>query len=60
MKRRLVMGIAAVVAVFATENVVDLLVTRYADVGAEVILWIILAAISGLIVYEVGEDRGDW
>mgnify|MGYP006275415287 CR=1 FL=1 len=60
MKRRIAMGLAAVIAVFATENVVDMLVSRYLTMSTEVIVWLILAALCSFIVYEVGEDRGDW
>ena len=54
------MGLLAVVAVFATENVIDILVTRYLMVGVEIILWLILAILCSFVVYEIGEDRGDW
>lgn len=54
------MGIAAVVAVFATENVVDILISRYLHLEIEIGVWIVLAVISALILYEVGEERGDW
>lgn len=54
------MGVFAVIAVFAVENVADILISRYVDFTAEVVVWIIVAAIAGFIVHEVGEDRGDW
>lgn len=54
------MGIAAVVAVFATENVVDILISRYIVFPAEVVVWGVIAIIAGIILHEVGEDRGDW
>lgn len=54
------MGISAVVAVFATENVVDILISRYIVFPAEVVVWVLIAAMSAIILHEVGEDRGDW
>jgi hypothetical protein len=60
MKRRIIMGIAAVTAVFATENIVDILVSNYVDFQLEIGVWIVIAAVCAIIVHEVGEDRGDW
>lgn len=60
MKRRLLMGLAAVIAVFSAENVVDILINRYANFTAEIAVWLVLALVAAFIVYEVGEDRGDW
>lgn len=60
MKRRIIMGIAAVTAVFATENVVDMAVARLISIEAEIVVWIVIAGLSAWIVHEVGEDRGDW
>lgn len=60
MKRRIIMGIAAIVAIFATENVVDILITRYTFIEAELVVWIMIALGAGVILHEVGEDRGDW
>lgn len=60
MRRRLIMGIAAVTAVFATENVVDILISRFIHFEFEIGVWLVIAAISAFVLYEVGEDRGDW
>lgn len=60
MKRRIAMGVAAVAAVFATENIIDVVVSRYAPLEGEIVIWIIVAALASLVVYFVGEDRGDW
>ena len=60
MKRRLIMGVAAVLAVFATENIVDILVSNYLQFEVEIGVWIVMALICAFIVHEVGEDRGDW
>jgi len=60
MKRRLIMGLAAVAAVFAAENLIDIVVSRYVDLGAEIMTWFIIALVAAIILYEVGEDRGDW
>lgn len=54
------MGICAVSAVFATENVIDILITKYVVFPTEILLWVSIAAISGYVLHEVGEDRGDW
>lgn len=54
------MAVCIIVGVFAVENVAELLVSRYMDVLGEATIWAIIAVICGLIVYEVGEDRGDW
>jgi hypothetical protein len=54
------MGIAAVIAVFATENVVDAVVSRYINIEFEVMIWVVIAIVCAAIVHEVGEDRGDW
>ena len=60
MKRRLIMGLAAVAAVFAAENVLDILVSRYVDLGPELAVWTLIALVCAWVVYEVGEERGDW
>lgn len=60
MKRRIAMGVAAVAAVFATENIIDVVVSRYAPLEGEIVIWLIVAALASLVVYFVGEDRGDW
>lgn len=60
MKRRLLMGVAAIIAVFATENIVDILITKYFHLELEIGVWIVMAVICAIIVHEVGEDRGDW
>jgi len=54
------MGLAAVAAVFAAENLIDIVVSRYVDLGAEIMTWFIIALAAAIILYEVGEDRGDW
>jgi len=54
------MGIAAVTAVFATENVVDMVISKYVQPEIEVVWWVALAILSGWVLYELGEDRGDW
>lgn len=54
------MGVAAVVAVFATENVVDIILSSYIQLEFEIGVWILLALVSAAILHEVGEDRGDW
>lgn len=60
MKRRIIMFLAAVAAIFATENIIDTLVNRYAPTSVEILTWMIIAAVSAVVIYEVGEDRGDW
>lgn len=54
------MGIAAVTAVFATENIVDTLVTMYIVLELEILTWIIIAGISAFVVYYIGDERGNW
>lgn len=54
------MGIATIAAVFATENLVDAIVSRFIPLKGEIITWLIVAIIASIIVYKVGEDRGDW
>lgn len=54
------MGVAAVIAVFATENIVDILISKYVDFPVEIVVWIFIAALAGSIVHGIGEDRGDW
>jgi len=60
MKRRLLMGIAAVAAVFATENIIDILISKYVQLELEIATWVVIGIIAALIIHEVGEDRGDW
>lgn len=60
MKRRILMFIAAVVAVFSVENILDLIVSKYLFIELEISIWVVLAIIAAAILYEVGEDRGDW
>lgn len=60
MKRRIIMFLAAVAAIFATENIIDMLVNRYAPTSVEILTWLIIAIVAAVIIYEVGEDRGDW
>jgi len=54
------MGIAAVIAVFATENILDILVSKYLRFEAEIGVWVILAIVCAFVIHEIGEDRGDW
>ena len=54
------MGIAAVAAVFATENVIDILISKYVQLELEIATWVVIGIIAALIIHEVGEDRGDW
>lgn len=54
------MGVAAVTAVFATENIVDILVSRYVQFELELFTWTIIAGVCAVIVYEIGDERGDW
>lgn len=54
------MGICAVAAVFATENIIDILISKYVVFPMEVVVWVLIAAMSAIILHEVGEDRGDW
>lgn len=54
------MVISAAAGVFAVENVIDLLVSRYVITPVELITWMLIAVISGVVVYHVGDERGDW
>ena len=54
------MFISAVIAVFSVENVADIFLSKYIQFEFEIGVWIAVAIISGAILYEVGEDRGDW
>lgn len=54
------MGVAAVTAVFATENIIDELVDRYIQLQLEIGVWLIIAIIAAVVVYYVGDERGDW
>lgn len=58
MRRRLLMAIAAVSGVFATENIVDIVVSRFFTLHAELVTWTIVALIAAVVVYIIGEDRG--
>lgn len=60
MKRRLLMVVFSIVAIFAVENAADIIVSRYVEFEFELGLWIVIAAICAFIVHEIGEDRGDW
>ena len=60
MKRRVVMVLATVVGIFAVENAADILISTYAPGFREIFVWAAIAVVCAFVVYEVGEDRGDW
>ena len=60
MKRRLLMAVFSIVAIFAVENAADIIVSRYLKFEFKLGLWVVIAAICALVVHEIGEERGDW
>ena len=60
MKRRITMILFTVIGIFAIENAADILISTYAPGFREIFVWTAIAIISGVVVYEVGDERGDW
>lgn len=54
------MAVCVIIGVFAVENVAEILVDRFAGFAAELVMWSLIAMACAIVIYEVGEDRGDW
>lgn len=54
------MVLFTVIGVFAVENAADIFISTHTPRQGEIFVWVIVAIISGLVVYEAGEGRGDW
>ena len=60
MKRRILMVLFTVIGVFAVENAADIFISTHTPREGEIFVWVAIAIVSAFVVYETGEDRGDW